>query len=189
MENSTKHEFINAEYQQCFEHMRHYDKIAQELFKFSFTYYSAIVTLSLGIYQFFFANNHSIYSSLLYISAILLLSFLIGNSIILLLIRNRKYFIDVAHQVNGIRAYYINEINVFENKLSIDPEFPKLANPKSSQFIILYIFLFVNMILLFFSLLCFVKFYHIKFSFIISIIVSILYFIWGIHYTFKISKK
>jgi hypothetical protein len=189
MKKSNQFQFILTEYQQCFDHMRHYDNIAQDLFKFSFTFYSSVATITIAINEFFLKKNPQDRSSLLYLSSMLFLGFIIGNIIILLLVRNRKYFIDVAHQVNSIRGRYLKEIDFFENQLPADPQSPKFLNPSSSHFFIYYVFYFVNMIFLFISVDCFISYYYSSATILIPSLVSFIYLILGISFTFKTSKK
>lgn len=189
MEKPIPNEFILSEYQQCFEHMRHYESIAQDLLKFSFTYYSAIITLSLGIYQFYYNKLNTYNPSLLFIAVLLILSFIVGNLIILLLARNRKYFIDVAHQVNSIRSYFIKDKVVFENVLPTDVTYPKLVNLRSSQFLIFDVFLAINTVILFFGISCLMQFLQIAGALIIALPIPIIYLILILLITKKFLKS
>lgn len=189
MEKPIPNEFILSEYQQCFEHMRHYESIAQDLLKFSFTYYSAIITLSLGIYQFYYNKLNTYNPSLLFIAVLLILSFIVGNLIILLLARNRKYFIDVAHQVNSIRSYFIKDKVVFENVLPTDVTYPKLVNLRSSQFLIFDVFLAINTVILFFGIFCLMQFLQIAGALIIALPIPIIYLILILLITKKFLKS
>lgn len=189
MEKSNHNEFILSEYQQCFEHMRHYESIAQDLLKFSFTYYSAIITLSLGIYQFYFNKSDTGNPSLLFIAVLLILSFIVGNLIILLLARNRKYFIDVAHQVNSIRSYFLREKVLFDNVLPLDVKYPKLVNLRSSQFLIYDVFLVINTIILFFGIYCLMNFLQMPIAMIIALPIPIIYLILIMSVTKKFLKS
>lgn len=189
MKNDNKLNFILVEYQECFEHMRHYDNIAQELFKFSFTYYSAIITLSIALYGFLFNEGTINPDSYLYFSLLFFLGFVIGCLLILLLVRNRKYFIDVAHQVNCIREFYMKDIDSFANQLPFKTDYPKVTNAKSSHFFIYYIFHLVNSIFLSISIDSFSLFLKYKHTVLISLSIGILYFIFGIVFTFKSAKK
>lgn len=179
MEDSFKHDFLIAEYQECFSQMRHYDSNTNEILKLGFTFYAGIITLALGVYQFIYQKNPNDNISLFYISLILFLSFILGLIVIILVVSNRKYFVKVARQVNNIREYYSKEISDFDNKLPIDKKLPKNYNIKSSQMIIILLLVLTNSIVLYFALYLIIKYLDSCscLNFYLTSIVSILYFI------------
>jgi len=152
MKKNNKYNFILTEYQECFSHMRHYDNNTSEILKLIFSFYAAIITLSLGVYEFIFQKNSSETIALLYISIILFFSFCVGIIVIVLVVSNRKYFVKVAQQVNSIRHFYSQKINFYENKLPTDDNQPKVFNIKSSQMVIIFLIVFINSVVLFFAI-------------------------------------
>jgi hypothetical protein len=87
MAELTSEYFLMKDYEHSFGQMRHYESITQDLLQSSFGYYSAIATLSLGVYQFFYKAYCSNNISLFYIAIVLFFSVVIGVSKSL----NKKY--------------------------------------------------------------------------------------------------
>jgi hypothetical protein len=156
MTTADSESFLIKEYDQCFEHMRHYGNMNNSLLEFSFGYYSAIAALSIGIYQFFHETNPGL--SLGYIAMVLSLSVVIGSILNIQLVRYRKYFVHVARQVNRIRKYYIEDLDHFKSALPLKSDVPEAYNPKSTQILIIIIFIVVNAIFLGIGFYCFLRF-------------------------------
>jgi hypothetical protein len=154
--------FLNKEYDQCFEHMRHYNNMTKDLLQFSYGYYSAIAALSIGVYQFFNKASADSVAALGYVAIILILCVALGTIITIQFVRYRKYYISTARQVNRIRKYYIESFDKFKSSLPIDPDIPKAYNPKSTQLLMIYMFIIINSIYLYIGLFCFIKYLHIS---------------------------
>jgi hypothetical protein len=154
-------DFLNKEYDQCFDHMRHYENLTKDLLQFSYGYYSAIAALSIGIYQFFSKTSSYSVDSTGYVALLMILSVLIGTIITIQFVRYRKYYVNAARQVNRIRKYFIENLDKFNSALPIDANIPKAYNPKSTQIHTIYIFIIVNAIYLYIGLYCLLRYLHV----------------------------
>src|ERR1700690_2163236 len=85
--------FLERDFNQSFEQLRHYDKQIFSILEFSFTAYSALVGLALGFYELGF-KEHLDYSYAL--AGSLSVGFLVGIFLFVLIIRNRAYFVKIA---------------------------------------------------------------------------------------------
>ena len=129
--------FTLEEYRQCYEHMRHYDNVKVSLAKFSFSFYVAIGTLLVALERYFYFEKR-IESTHAYLPIFLFGVFLMGNLIMLLLVRNRQYFVKVARQVNSIRGGLLDKSLLrFENHLYTDPHSPVAYNPRSNHVLLI----------------------------------------------------
>ena len=158
--------------------MRHYNTNTNEVLKLAFTFYTGIITLTLGIYEFIFQQNPNDNLSLLYISLILSLSFIVGLIAINLVVTNRRYFIKEAHQINIIRDYFTRNMKEFDNILPVDTDFPVRYHIKSSQVIIMLLLVFTNSTVLFFAVFALLLYFHLNLILILVIpfILSAAYF-------------
>lgn len=96
--------FLERDFNQCFQQMRHYDSQLIEILKFLFTAYTALIGISIGLYQFGMKENKD-----LSLPAIFALSvgLLLGIFMFLLIIRNRVYFVQVARYINTQRGFFL----------------------------------------------------------------------------------
>jgi hypothetical protein len=161
MAKTNPESFLDKEYDQCFEHMRHYENLTKDLLQFSYGYYTAIAALSIGIYQYFHETHSDSAASFGYTAILLILSVVIGTIITTQFVRYRKYYVNTARQVNRIRKYYIENLEKFNSALPTDPDIPKAYNPKSTQLRTIYIFIIVNAIYLYIGLYCLLRCMHI----------------------------
>jgi len=123
--------FLITEYEQSFIHMRHYDNIVMSLIKYLFTFFAAIFTASVALYQYL-ANVPYQY---MVIGMISLFSFIVGVIFLILIMRNRLYYTIVTRQVNSIRNYFINNMELDYSQFNVsytDPDEPKAFNFFSS---------------------------------------------------------
>ncbi len=160
--NNTK-EFLVAEYQECFDHMRHYDLIEIDLVKFAFSGYIALITASFALLQYLKDNPRGI----LYVGVLLGLGFLAGLIILAFAVRNRSYYVIVARQVNSIRKYFLEnaEIDFIKyNKCYLDPTKPSNFNPKSTYAFLIYLLISFNASILFAALFLIAKFIAVHFK-------------------------
>jgi len=141
--NSQSTQYLLAEYQQCFNHMRHYDGIIISVIKYSFTILAAVISIGFAFFKFFAGEPYQIPVLI----AILSLAFLIGLISIILILKNRVYFVDVTRQVNSLRSYFLSNSSIDfikHNVLPIDPAKPFCLNFGSSFFWQLFIILLLD---------------------------------------------
>jgi hypothetical protein len=141
--------FLLKEYDQCFNQMRHYDNVSVSMIKFAFSIYSALGTIAFAIYQFLYRNENSLN---VIIGSIALFTFLVGFIIVLMLTRNRLYFVSVAKQVNRIRnlsIYKSKSVFDFKSALPYDPNIPKAFNIRSIYLITIFLLCFMNSVAIF----------------------------------------
>lgn len=140
-------EFLLAEYEQSFQHLRHYDSTQNTIMTFSITGYAAIFAAAYAFYQY---DSQSI-AKFLFISLILLLSAIAGILVLSLFSRNRLYYTIVTKQVNSIRNYFLNnsELDFLTfNKSYLNPEKPLNFNPISTYSMYIYLVCILNSSLL-----------------------------------------
>ena len=169
--------FLLSEYNQCYEHMRHYDTTRLSLVKFTLSFYSIIATIVFAILEYYSdKSNNDIYLNM---GLVLFFVWLSGLFIITMLSRNRVDFVKVARQVNSIRKELIalNRIS-FKNFLYVD-DFPDAYNPKSTHILLLYFISFVNAVFFLFAIffiLNYLGFMSLIIKSVISILASIIVF-------------
>ena len=123
--------------------MRHYDNIVISLSRYLFTFFAAIFTASIALYQYL-ANVP--YQNMV-VGIISLLSFMVGGVFLLLILRNRIYYTTVARQVNSIRNYFLNnmDLDFYQYNLSYtNPDEPRLWNMLSSYTLFYFIAAVIN---------------------------------------------
>ena len=81
--------FLDRDFNQCFAHLRHYNTLSLELLKFTFTFYTAIIGVSVGLYQFSKKEGVDLTPVA---TAVLACSLLIGVLLFLVIVRNRGEF-------------------------------------------------------------------------------------------------
>lgn len=126
--------FLLEEYTQCFNQMRHYDNIRISLMAFAFSFYASVGTAAFAIYQFF--SEEKLSDSQRFLSLLSLFVFSIGLIIVFMLAKNRRYFVLVARQINGIRnTFFPKEWSDFKfrNFLPTDPDKPRKFDLKSTH--------------------------------------------------------
>lgn len=135
--------FLITEYQQSFSHMRHYDNIVISLSRYLFTFFAAIFTASIALYQYL-ANVP--YQNL-FMGIISLFSFVVGELLLVLILRNRHYYVVVARQVNSIRNYFLNNMDLDFSQYNMsytNPDEPRLWNMLSSYTLLYFIAAVIN---------------------------------------------
>jgi len=136
-------ELLKSDFEQCFEHMRHYDNIFMNIVNYILLGYTAIFTastalLSSNLNMFKIIAGVGILSILSSISATLLLGFLM---------RNRVYFVSVAKYVNEIRNIYLknNPLGIKNSSgMYVDNKYPKVWNWGSTHLSLLFFVAFLN---------------------------------------------
>lgn len=139
--------FLERDFNQCFQQMRHYDAQILDILKFMFTAYSALIAVALGLYQFGLKEGNDL--SLPAIAA-LGVGLILGLFMFALVIRNRVYFVQVTRYVNEHRGFFLKNRPVgFENKSKMytNYEQPPFFNWRSSQSWLCYIVAVLNSIL------------------------------------------
>ncbi len=144
--------FLERDFDQCFQQMRHYDGIAVNLVKFTFTAYTALIGISAGLYQF--SKKEGI--NLVPVAAwILAVGFLVGLVMFCLIVRNRVYYVVVARYINEHRRFFLKHKPLgFQNitRMYVSTHHPQFFNWRSSYSLYIYVVSLLNSIL-FFSLL------------------------------------
>lgn len=160
--------FVESDFVQCFQQMRHYDIQIFDAVKFIFTGYIALIGIAIGLYQFetieMIDLNYAIIVSLT-------IGLMLGFFVLALLIRNRVHYVQVTRYINEIRSYYYsNKPNEFENisGMYVNPNTPSYFNWKSTQLLLSYIITLLNTVIF-----CLIEYIFLKdCSFIIFIIIA-----------------
>ncbi len=140
--------FLQTDFNQCFNQIRHYDSQVFDILKFSFTAYTTIIGVALGLYQFGIKEKIDFYLPSVFI---LITGFIIGLYMFSVSIRNRVYFVQVTRYINEQRRTFLqyqplnflNESRMYTNHLQ-----PPYFNWRSSQSWFIYIIAFLNSLLL-----------------------------------------
>ena len=125
--------FLERDFNQCFEEKRRYENAAWDVTKFMFSAYSAILAVVLGGYQFSPASGADLKPL-----AVLLLSvgFLVGVFTLLMVVRNRVYFVIVTRYINEHRSFFLSQRPLgFENasQMFMNPDLPPFFSRNSTQ--------------------------------------------------------
>jgi hypothetical protein len=140
--------FLERDFNQSFQQMRHYDLQIFDILKFMFTAYSALIGVALGLYQFGLKENKDL--SLPAIAA-LAVGLVIGLFMFALTIRNRVYFVQVVRYINEQRGFFLKYKPMgFENlsKMYTNHRQPPYFNWRSSHSWLCYIIAALNSALL-----------------------------------------
>ncbi len=140
--------FLDRDFNQCFQQMRHYDSQIFDVLKFMFTAYSVLIGVALGLYQF--GLQQDIDLALPAIAA-LSVGWILGLFMFAIALRNRVYFVQVTRYLNEQRGLFlcIKPLG-FENqsKMYTDYTQPPYFNWRSSHSWFSYIIALLNSILL-----------------------------------------
>jgi len=140
--------FLNSDFNQCFEQMRYYDNQIVSIFKFMFVAYTFLTGVVTSLYQYFVTKEMN-----LQLPAILTLSvaLLLGIFIFAIILRNRVYFVRVARYLNEQRALFLEFHPLgFENNTHMytRSDQPLYFNWWSSQSWLIYIVACLNSMVL-----------------------------------------
>jgi len=136
--------FLERDFNQSFQQMRYYDSQIFDILKFVFAAYSALIGVSLGLYQFGLKESRDL---TLPATAALIVGLTLGLFMLALIIRNRAYFVQVARYINEQRDYFFrHKPPEFENKSKMytDCSRPRFSNWHSSQMFLAYIIAALN---------------------------------------------
>src|SRR5256885_13447222 len=96
--------FLDRDFNQCFQQLRHYDSQILEVCKFAFFGYSTLIGAALGLYQFGLKEHLTLAAP---INGILGTGLVLGIFFFALGIRNRVYFVQVARYINEQRQLFL----------------------------------------------------------------------------------
>lgn len=96
--------FLERDFNQCFQQMRHYDSQIFDILKFMFTAYTALIGVALGLYQF--GVKEKIYLIPPTIAA-LIIGLVLGAFMFYLVLINRAYYVRVARYINEQRNLFL----------------------------------------------------------------------------------
>lgn len=140
--------FLENDFNQCFEQVRYYDAQIVDILKFSATFYTTVVGIAIGLYQFSIEKNLDFIYGLI---CTLSVAFLFGVCMFFLIVRNRVYFVFCMRYINEHRDLFlsVNPLG-FENKSRMYTNYkkPPFINILSSQSLWLYVLALLNSTLL-----------------------------------------
>lgn len=136
--------FLDRDFNQCFEQMRHKDSQIFDILKFMFTAYPVLIGVSLGLYQFGLEKNVALDLPAI---AALSVGLVLGLSMFALAIRNRVYYVKVVRYINEQRGLFfkykplgfVNKSTMYTNHTQ-----PPFFKWHSSQTWLAYIIAFLN---------------------------------------------
>ena len=144
MENEDMVKLLEADFNQCFQQMRHYDCMMYEVIKFMASAYIALIGAGIGVYEFGVTKGQDYTLVVLVTFSI---AFLLGLFMYMSLIRNRVYYVHVTRYVNEIRKLILDKKPLgFENKSKMYTNYqqPPFFNWRSSQAYIMYVSSTIN---------------------------------------------
>jgi hypothetical protein len=125
--------FLERDFNQAYQQMRHYDGQMFDLFKSAFVGYTTVIGLSVGLFQFSIKEKGAVVEPVL---AILCVGLLFGFFTLALATRNRVYFVQMARFLNEQRALFFKFRPLgFSNRSGMytNPKRPTFFNWRSSQ--------------------------------------------------------
>ncbi len=140
--------FLERDFNQCFQQIRHYDAQSFSILKLVFTGYTAVIGVAVGLYQFGLEKNMDIS---LPAKAILFISFVVGLLLFSFAIRNRVYFVQLTRYLNEQRGLFFQHRPFnFGNKSKMYTDYlqPPFFNWRSSHAWSSYIIAALNSTLL-----------------------------------------
>ncbi len=140
--------FLERDFNQCFAQMRHYDGQIWNICRFTFTAYTAIVGVSIGLYKYSVEKDVELIPAAV---AVLGVGLVVGLFMFCLAIRNRVYFVLVTRYINEHRRLFLKDQPYgFENesKMYTNPKQPPYWNWLSSQSWFTYMIAGLNAFLL-----------------------------------------
>jgi len=147
MENEEMIKFLEADFNQCFQQMRHYDSQLFEAVKFLTTAYVGLIGIGIGLYEFGIKECRDFTIPVI---ASFLVALFLGLFMYMFIIRNRVYYVYVTRYVNEIRKTFLEKKPLgFENKSGMYTNYkqPPFFNWRSSQAYLMYVISVVNAIL------------------------------------------
>ncbi|MBI3753407.1 MAG: hypothetical protein HY266_05080 [Deltaproteobacteria bacterium] len=140
--------FLERDFNQCFQQMRHYDSQIFDIFKFMFTGYITLIGATLGFYKFGLEKNINLNFPVI---AVLSIGLVFGLFILAYTVSNRVYFVRIFRYINEQRKTFLSyEPLGFANKSEMYIKYsqPAFFNWISSQAFFIYIIAFLNSTLL-----------------------------------------
>ena len=141
-------EFLERDFNQCFAQMRHYDTQIWDICKFTFTSYTVLVSVAIGLYKYSLEKQLDLVPASI---AALSIGVLLGTFMFFLTIRNRVYFVFVARYINEHRRLFLNRKPLgFENvsKMYINPNLPRFLDWRSSEVWLSFVIAVLNSVML-----------------------------------------
>lgn len=132
-QESDAMKFLERDFNQCFAQMRHYDARTWEICKFTFTAYTALIGISIGLYKYSVEKEVDLRAAAL---AALSIGIVVGLFMFCQTIRNRVYAVVVTRYVNEHRRHFLScKPSGFlnETKMHVNPSQPPYFNWRSSQ--------------------------------------------------------
>ncbi|MGA7741098.1 MAG: hypothetical protein WCE40_04600 [Polyangia bacterium] len=136
--------FLDRDFNQCFNQMRHHDSQILEIVKFALTAYAALVGAALAFYKYGLDKGADYRSPGVAISIV---GLMLGIALLALVIRNRAYFVLVARYINEHRAFFLKDRPLgFANvtRMYTNPSQPQYFNWRSSQALLCYSLAILN---------------------------------------------
>ena len=125
--------FLERDFSECFAQMRHYDGQVWDICKFTFTAYTALLGVAIGLYRYSIDRQTNLAPAAM---AALGVGVLLGVVFLSLVVRNRVYFVVVARYINEHRAFFLEHRPLgFENasRMYTNRSQPPFFNWRSSQ--------------------------------------------------------
>lgn len=147
LENSAIR-FLEQDFNQAFEQLRHYDKQMLSLSQFITTVYTGIIALAIGCYKLSLDKGVDLSWAC---AGLLAPATLFGFLFLANILRIRVYYTQTARYLNEHRAFFLGQKPLgFENKTGMYTNYnrPRYFKPKSSQSFFIYLSCLFNSLLL-----------------------------------------
>lgn len=140
--------FLERDFNQCFAQMRHYDAQIWGICRFTFTGYTALLGISIGLYKYAMDGGVQLGPAII---AALGTGVTLGIFMFGLAVRNRAYYVQVTRYVNEHRRLFLagNPLGfVNRTRMHTDPARPRFCDWRSSQVWLANIIALLNAVLL-----------------------------------------
>lgn len=139
--------FLERDFNQCFEQMRHYNSQISNMCKFIWTAYTVLFTFIIGCHKH--ALDNPLYASEMRMACTggLIVALAFGLCLYGIIVRNRIYFVLMARYINEHRGFFLSTQPLgFRNNSGNYDEWKSVPyfNPMSSQSFFMYITCFFN---------------------------------------------
>lgn len=180
--NADSFGFLKDDFSQSYQQLRHRDSQIIDVFKFLFTADTTVIGVSYGLFQFGIKEKVDL---LLPCISIITLALILGLFTLLLITKNRIYFVKNARYLNVTRDYFTKHEDV-PDSLKVfytDPKKPKYFDYTSSQLVLLYFISISN------SFLLFSLFYFLGFSLTLGLVLCIIFLSLQFFYVLFVLEK
>lgn len=154
-------DFLLVEHGKTIDLIQHYDNLRVSHLRFAFSFHTVVAIVAFAIIFLVHTQSNDLGLTVpIFLGCLLIFAFLVGIVTVCMLAQNRSNFVNAARHANTIRKVLFERgtlASSIKSVLPINPDEPKMYNPKSSDLVALFLLEVVNSIsfgfgVLFFSM-------------------------------------